>query len=378
MKKLIVNAFLLCLTLSNTYSQTDSVLIKKLYEPILTCEIVATNSQKLLPTFSLYELAGINQILSVWESNCSNTEPIQRLRILMAVFHGGLSDSLYNDYVDNHLSGFRSRLRAGKSDNRGYTYEYNKVWLDYVPPGGEYDKWTQRIAIDLLGSRSLSKSEYLLCLLLSGNDVLFEKEIYSEEYKETSLSKKLRQRAYDYWNYGMIFKISTGVWIPMGQLSCNFQPSPLLTFAFTLPIQKSTRLDLGIQLAILLQAKPFLIQVDNLEYTVHAKTSGNVGAWLTREFGVGEKSHLDIMGGIGVGLMDTDLKKPQQNPDGTDNYYAITTIDLSFGASIRTRVFKKRSMGLNVSYHFAPYALDKKLVKDFGNQYLTTGLVYRF
>lgn len=82
--------------------------------------------------------------------------------------------------------------------------------------------------------------------------------------------------------------------------------------------------------------------------------------------------------------MDTDIEKPEeewtydQNGTVSNRYYGVETFDLNLGAGFRKRIFRTNSIGMELSYHFAPYQIDEDLVSNFGDQYVSLAFVYLF
>ena len=178
--------------------------------------------------------------------------------------------------------------------------------------------------------------------------------------------------------YGLIYNAIVGVWMPVGKLSDTFSASPLLGFRAGFTFAHSIRFDIGVNLRIHTNSKQFQIEAEDITTKVNSNVGFTGGVWVTKEYKLKNKIMIDAIGGIGIGVIDTDLKKTNTNPDDNDNYYSLETVDFSLGINIRKRVFMKNSIGLNLSYHFAPYTLDNELITDIGSQFFTTSLIFRF
>jgi hypothetical protein len=361
-----------------TYSQTDSTLISRLNKPIKNCEIVSYNCQELLVGYTIDQSDSINKILSIWKDYCGEVEPILRIKILMSIFQLQYLDSINKDYINDYI--YKYKFRKGASDEEKYNeiYEYQKGYFDYIPLRGKFDNWTRQIAADLIKKQKPKSSEYLFCLLFSDSIKSFDKVLNSREYNKNYIRNTIVEKNYNSWSRGLTLNILSGIWIPVGKLSSTFKPSPQFGLSFGLPIAKSFRIDLGIILAALVNDKNFDLNVENSVKSANASVCVTFGGWVTKEFKLNNTLFLDAICGIGMGRIDTDLKKPKSNNDNNDSYYGIGTVDASIGANIRKIVFKRNNIGLNLSYHFVPYSLDKILVKDFGNQFTSLSLIYRF
>ncbi len=77
MKKILFLILILC-SKEIIFAQTDSSLLKILNKPILNCEVIAYNSQSLLPKFDFKNTDSIYQILKIWESVCGENERQKR------------------------------------------------------------------------------------------------------------------------------------------------------------------------------------------------------------------------------------------------------------------------------------------------------------
>jgi len=373
-------SILLILFLSTiVYSQNDSILNKRLNKTVVNCETIAFNSQAMLPKYDFSQIDSIIKILSIWEKECGNVEPIIRLKILLDIKQKKFIDTAYENYITNYIYIYKNRISETKRHNYNEIFEYNKGYFSYVPLKSKFDEWTKNIAENLLVAQRKGTSEYLFCLLFSEKTDLFYEEIKSKEYKRNYVKITVYDEKYETWQKGMVYNAIIGVWIPIGNLSNTFSISPNIGFRAGFTFKNAMRFDIGVNVRIHTNSKPFEINADNAITQVNSNTGITGGLWFTKEYRLKNKIMIDAIGGIGVGIIDTDLKKANPNPDDdSSDYYSITTADFSLGVNIRKRIFIKHSVGLNISYHFAPYNLDDKLVNNIGNQFLTTNLIYRF
>ena len=103
-----------------------------------------------------------------------------------------------------------------------------------------------------------------------------------------------------------------------------------------------------------------------------------IGVWLTNELKTNKKILWDIKYGLGWGILSTDILI-DKTKDSQFNVYGASTISFSIGTEFKRVVFKRRLLGLAVNYFFVPYNLFKnRLGNDFGNQYLSTTILYNF
>jgi uncharacterized protein YqkB len=373
MNKTIGLTILLFVTI-NFYGQNNILSKKPLDVYIQTTE----NSYNQLSELNILEIERISKILYNWEVICGENEPIARIKILLHIQNNKLDENLIAKYVTDYIYTFKDRVTASNSDNYKAIYAHYSHYYSYVPLKSNYDKWTKSIAQDLLQKQNEGTSEYLLCLLFSEQVDVFYKKIKSRDYKDNFIKNAIYQEKYDTWQRGMNYSIIAGAWFPIGKLSHTFDISPIFGFRGGFTFAKSLRFDIGFNLRVQNQQKPILIEGNNQINEVKSKTGLTGGIWATKEYRINNKVMIDAIVGLGVGILDTDLKKV--NTQNTDNnkYYGVETADFSLGVNFRKRIFMKSSIGINISYHFSPYQLDKVLVNSIGYQHLTTALIYRF
>ncbi|MDO9511137.1 MAG: hypothetical protein Q7J34_05225 [Bacteroidales bacterium] len=379
LKKLVVLIVASFWGISQIFSQSDSLLVNKLFRPITNCEIVSYNCQEDLVKRTIDQDDSIKNILSIWKKYCGEAEPILRIEVLMSIHQSNSFDSSHINYIDQYLSKYQQRVKWSCADQYSQYYETWKGYLDYIPLRGMFDQWTKEIALELISNQKLNSSEYLLCLLFSDSIDRFNNERNRKEHKDCYLSSRMSENQYSFWNDGLTMNVLSGVWIPLGKLSTTFSPSPHFGFSFGAPVTKSLRIDLGVSLNILINDKKFDLYIEDSIQSVNGTMCVTLGVWITKEFVLNKSLFLDISGGVGLGAIDTNRKKSQSNnTDSNDNYYGMNTIDVSMGIGIRKKVFDRNSIGIQITYHFAPYELDDILVKRLGNQFSSLALSYRF
>ncbi len=86
MKKSIYLPIILFLLTNKLFSQTtDTLLLKELTKPVITCEIISLNSQRIITGLNLDQKDSIRKVLNIWENYCRENEPILRMRILLDI-----------------------------------------------------------------------------------------------------------------------------------------------------------------------------------------------------------------------------------------------------------------------------------------------------
>jgi hypothetical protein len=339
---------------------------------------VATNSQEIITSYSISQMDSITNILSVWENHCGNNEPIQRIKILLAIKKGEPMDTLLDEYLQWNNYKYRNRTEYNRYVKSYEAYESNKGYYNYIPLQGKFDAWTAKIAADLLSMLQAGTSEYLACLFFSNKFAQFEIELTSKRYGNNLVVKSIKGIRYEDWNNRLRISLITGLWMPIGKLETTLNPGPQFGIAFGLPVSKTVRLDIALTFAFPSNKKSFDINVENTTKNVNSRYAVFFGGLVTKEYRITENFFFDAIGGVGLGTISTDLKKPQSNNNDKDSFYDLATIDMNIGAGLRRKIFKTGTIALQQSFHFAPYNTDSKLKTDLGNQFMTTSLIYRF
>ena len=350
-------------------------MLKRLNKAIYNCEVVSTNSQRLIVSYSSDQQDSIQRVINSWEHVCQNNEPISRIKVLMAIQSGMASDTLLAEYIYNY------RYKYSKRVEHSYltaNFELHKEYMDYVPPVKDFDQWTARWTSDLILQQPTNSSTYLVCLLLSNHIKEFNDTYGSKAYRKHPLVVMVNDMMMAQSGEYHPFTIKVGAWVPAGKLA-QYQPCTMIGFELGGEIEEKSRLDLVFDIAFLNRNSPIELQIGSgAPVQTNAKAVLNLGMIYTRQFQVNKKLSIDALGGLGYGRVDTDLKKPKK-PDEEDSYYGAGAIDFSWGAMLRTKIGYRSQLGLRFMYHYAPYkAFSHRLAQDIGNQYATTAIVYRF
>jgi len=358
------------------FSQNDTTILNRLNKPIKSCEVIAYNSQEIISNFSINQYDSIYKILTVWEKECGSVEPIQRLKILFDIQFNRFIDTTYNEYIKHNISNFRNRVSDAKDNKYKEIYEFNKAYYYYVPLRSKYDNLTKEFAKILLEKQKKETSEYLFCLLFSEEIDKFDKTVSSQPYFYNYINQTINSDLYNSWTSKFSFNLAAGMWIPIGKLSNNFNPNPHFGFKIGRPILKSFRIDFGINVGPLIKDNNFDLSIDSTIKSVNGKVCLTLGGWIAKEFKITNNYFFDIVGGIGLGRIDTDLKKTKSSSDKNDSYYGIDTYDLSIGVNFRRIVYKKMSIGLNINYHYAPYIRNNLLKTQIGDKFATVSIFF--
>jgi len=363
------------------FSQNDTTIVKQLSKPISNCETITLNAQEIISKFSINQYDSIYQVLRIWENKCGRTEPIERLKILLDIQQNRLVDTIYKTYILQLIPKFKNRVMSSKHDDYKVIFEYDKIYFDYLPLQSSFDNFTKKTALNLLTKQEKGTSEYLFCLLFSENIEQFNKTLNSSDYVDSYIYKTIYANLYNNNNFQlgnrMNLKISVGIWLPKDKLAETFKPAPQFSAFLGYNIYKSLYLDIGANLRPPIVDKNFDLNIADTTTSVNGKMCLTFGGWIYNEFKLNKNLFFDVVGGIGLGRIDTDLKRPKQSSDDVDKYYGVSTYDASLGINLRKRIFKTNSVGINFSYHYAPYNNDSLLHTDIGNQFMTISILFR-
>lgn len=177
------------------------------------------------------------------------------------------------------------------------------------------------------------------------------------------------------------FRLDLGLFHPLANLRRNLGSnnlSPSFGIYTGNSISEKWHFDAGFSIGTTIDADSISFTLPDT--TLKGKPQGllMIGVWLTNELKTNKKILWDIKYGLGWGILSTDILI-DKTKDSQFNVYGASTISFSIGTEFKRVVFKRRLLGLAVNYFFVPYNLFKnRLGNDFGNQYLSTTILYNF
>lgn len=365
MKKIVTLVSLLIVS-RIFFAQPDSALYNKLNTAPPNCEVIASNSQKLIAGLSFNQPDSIRHIVSVWEKYCGNSEPIERLKILMNIAESKFVDSSADFYAVHYLVPFKDSLRSKimyrPTGIYFYANKYGSHEYHYTSVDTNFNKFTKSWALNLREDKSRTPTAHLLCTLFSENTDKFDEEFNSDLYKPNRLKTKVDGVVNRNREKSVNFDLAAGVWFPQGGLSNYFSPNGSFGFKVGLPIGNNTRflIYLNDRLASLNK----MAGLYSYSYNNSAISNVNflsVGGEFRKQFNLKNNFSLDVFVGGGLESMEI-YKYNQKNASETDTYGIHT------GMSVI-----KDNWGLEASYHYAPFNLGK----DIGSDYISVNLFYR-
>jgi len=212
MKKHLI--FLIIILLScKAFSQNIEELMTRKY---LTCQDIVYNSLYLIPEY--YEknrLDTVNEIINYWESRCGISEPLLRIKILLAIHDGTFTEDLYNE---NRIVTFLRRYRQ-RIQNENYR-DFDMLYYTGHDPFKAFDNFTVNLATKLKVETDRSEIEnFFLDYYLHNFENIFFR------LQDTILTDSKLKHAYDLEVNRFIyipeghFSVYTGSWMPIGNVN---------------------------------------------------------------------------------------------------------------------------------------------------------------
>lgn len=364
------------------WSQNDSIatIINK-QRLITNCELITLNSVDFIAAKmkdSNYQ--AVDRVVKKWITVCGSSEVSKRIEIINAIARQKSTEKLIQDYIDyNYEYNFIKRIEASKEVNFGYIYTNNMYYFDYVPLRHLIDSVLSKKSFELLKKTTLNQDEELLCLLFSG-----QIDLYKTKLKKTNLEslikketirkrKQIRSRYLDY--YGGIYFYS-GMYVPLGKKKV-FTNDMMFGFGYRVTLFENQFLvELTGRVRINNNDEDFnYVAFDEIN-TVNAESSTYLGGFVGYKIYDAKKIIIYPKIGIGLDSVDTGLVKKHKHTD--DEYLDVEVVHLSTGFSLMTPIFNSTYLGVELTYHYTPYQLDKNLLTEFHTNAFSAELFVRF
>jgi len=192
------------------------------------------------------------------------------------------------------------------------------------------------------------------------------------------------------------YKVSPGLWIPIGKLQKTFNNSPMLGFAVEVH-DEYYRMEFSVDFIIINKHQSFeYADADTSFVTGEQLNIESIGLKIGKLTKMRPNVFFEKSLGIGYSFLSTGVKsvKPDcvgfVDPDGWHivdkncggenkykNYY-IESFYLSAGLGLQKAIFKRRILSVHAGYRFTPYSWFKNVDKSFGNSALSTSISFGF
>ncbi|MBP5708960.1 MAG: hypothetical protein J6W61_04255, partial [Bacteroidales bacterium] len=130
-------------------------------------------------------------LLQYWESKCGMREPLFRAKILLSLKQNQYDDSLLDEGVINYILNYLNRMDIINNLNY-YLYDNYQSYYGFIPPGQEFDKYTQELAKELMKGYEPNQIEYLFAELYGTKKDKIFTEIQNEAF---DITEPLKQEA---------------------------------------------------------------------------------------------------------------------------------------------------------------------------------------
>lgn len=360
-----------------SFAQSDSINYQALFNAMQNCESLSIKAQDILVAFELNEIPKSKLVLDIWEKTCDKTEPSQRLNILIDIANNNFDEYKYWNYYESMIKNYSDRIKDSYEKDFSAIYDSSKSYYYYVPLKGKFDMLTKKLALMLKDKQEPNSSAFLLCTLFSGEIGRFNDLVVRDEYSNTAIFKNFFPKVSPSLDDFFHLDVGAGTWFPFGKLSHTFSLNPVIAaglrfsynnwsyafeFHFRIPNNKN----------------PFELAAGDSIYKAKQDFSFNTGLYVSKYWTLNKNLNFEIIGGLGVDNIQSDIKKPEQNEEGEDTFYHITTINMNTGIGFWYKLKNNRSLGLQLRYLYSPYELDRNLKYKIGSSALLLSAYYSF
>ncbi len=354
MKKILCLLFLLNATSVSLLAQENSdIALQELMKNNYSCEN-ASNKCALLfvEYFQDGKIDLIPDLIDYWESICRNNEALQRAKILYALNQNQYKDVIIRINIIDLILNYQNREQSFKDGDYREKYQKDREYFSYVPIGEDFDKYTKTLAGKNINKYPKKSIEYAWCEFYSGQtDSLFYR-IQKFKYPDS----KLTYGYYDHvnriktmidWNWA----ISTGVWIPMGEMAAlGVHPELGVVFG-----GKGGRLSCDFDLSIrFLNSSHYDAKWGDSIYN----TNHFFGAYIGLDFGWdlyrGKQNNLVLLGGIGWDGFEAISSEMLNSSD----YAFVSSYNFNFGVGFMHRFNGSAYMNIQLKCNIVNYTMN--------------------
>ena len=371
MKRISLLAIICTLTSLTLAQNFDNLMSKKQID----CRDISYNSSiYFIKYMQENKLDSAKALLQYWENKCGAREPIYRAKILLALIQNEYNDTLLQKGILNNIFNYQSRMDMIKHSNY-YPYDMYTTYFGFIPPGQEFDKYTQHIAKSLMQRYKPDQTEYLLTEFYGENcDTLLYK-LQTNSYHQSALTEEYGNTLKHYLDlpeYHMSW--ITGMWIPTGKLN-KLGIHPELGFQMGVKYKKMNY-DIIMAIKFLNSPNAYYARRTNsdnsLELTNHF-LGGHIGIDVGRDLYTNNGHEFQLVGGIAYDGFDALEEDKDRNLNGE----SISTYNFNIGLGYRYYITNTFYLGLRAKYNVVDYSLNN--VIDFtGNpvtiQFIIGGL----
>jgi hypothetical protein len=350
MKKIILLLFLF-VSAGFLHAQTD--IDKLMIEKAPNCEDIAYNCTQLIEKYyNSNKNDSLKLVLDYWEEKCGLSEPVLRIKILLSIKENNFTESLYDTTVFDYVKRYKDRIESVQPAD---SYNFYKVYFSYVQINGAFDKFTTRLANELLLNQNENKIEYLLCKLYAGYPNEFYKEIQNKDkYDGTRLKASYYKIVNRYANRPEIhWSLSSGIWIPFDNAK-TLGVHPLLGFEGGSKYMKFIY-NLSINLKFAHTANEYLIRFEDSIRKTDYFFGGYIGFEVERELLKIRKNEIGLRVGIAYDGFSTLQVNTNDKNQNNDKGKSVNSLNLNAGLAYRYNFENNEYIGIKGKYNFVHY-----------------------
>lgn len=321
------------------------------------------------------KLDSAKSLIQYWESKCGMREPIYRAKILLALKQNLFSNSLLAVGSLNNIFNYQNRMEMIKY-SLYFSYDKNDSYFGYIPPGQEFDKYTQELAKTLMKQYNPNQIEYQLAEFYGENcDTIFSK-IQTKAFENSALKTEYELEVNKYLNMSE-FHVSwiTGIWIPTGAL-IKIGSHPELGFQMGI---KDKKMNYDLTMTFKFNNSPHYYYATRTKPgSVPELTNyffgGHIGLDVGRDLFSYKGHELQLTGGIafdGFDVLEEDVENDIESA-------STATYNFNIGIGYRYYITNTFYLGVRAKYNIVDYSLNK-VINFTGNpitiQFLIGGLM---
>lgn len=320
------------------------------------CEYIAGKSTYfVMKYFVAHDYDSVDLVLRDWESACGKSEPIIRMRVLMAISQNKFDESVYDSTIIYSLLNYMDRMDTAEIGNERH-YENNKAYFGYIPVRGEYDYFTQSIADTLLLRTFYNPAELLFTEIYSNvlpNPIY---EIQLDSIYKNTLVKSYYSQEVDIIRREPDFNLcfSAGLWMPQENASL-LGNHPIIGGQAGFRKDKMTY-NLSLAFRVLKSRNQYVILVDGVKDSTNYFLGGYIGIDIDRSLISCKKHQIDLLAGIGYDSFEALYQNTDDDNPDNDTRFAIGSVNMNFGLGYRYYYKARKYIGLQAKYNVVNYS----------------------
>jgi hypothetical protein len=183
------------------------------------CNIIENNAKnRIIEYYDNNDFYALEQVLYYWESSCGMSEPLMRIKILLAIKEGSFNENLYfNLPILSYLTEYRDRAKRLNF--------VNEADITFLPLGLEqvtqYRDFTKSLAEELNENKNRTELERFFLDLYSDRFYRLLSRLGYDELSKTQLAQSYnnqKEQGIHSDDFNLYFGFLGGRWTPTGNL----------------------------------------------------------------------------------------------------------------------------------------------------------------